>query len=405
MMEERKPQWYEQARKGPYEQSRFTDAHADQVMQRLTGGGTEPKRRQSRRRGWVAAVAGILLFAGAGAVYFGQETGREPAVPAATASPAVQTVPEATDEEMKAAAERLMQQYIGRTLPFKSMDWPGGYEQARLMYEDGVGGFAFVLVSAETGEVVMASIDASLTPEEADGQLLAKGEEKLRELGYKGEYKPESVRRGINYRASDSEPAQIYDNVTVSGGTASIQFNNGVYSYAHFMVDEGDIRPEALLIGVEAIEKLGNPQNMRFHYAWRYVGDKKNFIGLTYGNDDNVLATVGLDYDTLELFGISDATLQIAKPDDPEKRAEQDQALLAMVDAQLQSTAAAVADGLFGIRLEDYVLVKNQPTPGTVTFVSSDKDVPDIQASYNLNGVFFSFTKMVEHELLVEPVN
>ncbi|WP_150269700.1 hypothetical protein [Paenibacillus tepidiphilus] len=401
MEEERKPQWYELARKGPQEQPHFTEAHADQVMRRLKDGSAVAEPPRPRRRAWIGAAAGILLLAGAGAVYWNQGGwAAEQGSTAATPAPTARVVKEATIDEMKASAEQMMEQYIGRTLNFQSIERGGYQRQVRLIYDGGSNGFASFWVVTETGEVTTAMMDISLTPEEAGAQLLAMGAEKLRELGYKGEYKPESVRRGVNYTAANDEPVQVIESVELSNGAANIEFVNGVYSHADFMVEEGDIRPETIQAGVEAISRLSNAQNMRFHFAFRNLSGKKNWIGLTYGNDQNMLAAVTFNYATNELISVWDSALQAPEPADPAKLAEQKEALLAMDKAPLQSAAAAVANGLFGISLENYILVKNESAPGTVTFERSNEDAPDIQASYNLDGTFYSFTKLVDPDVI-----
>lgn len=68
-MDEREPQWYEQARKGPFQETRFTDSSADQVMRRLRAG-AEPARPRTRwkLRLGIMAAAILLLLAGATAL-------------------------------------------------------------------------------------------------------------------------------------------------------------------------------------------------------------------------------------------------------------------------------------------------------------------------------------------------
>ncbi|MNN73305.1 hypothetical protein D3C81_1894130 [compost metagenome] len=88
------------------------------------------------------------------------------------------------------------------------------------------------------------------------------------------------------------------------------------------------------------------------------------------------------------------------QPTDPEMLAEYDQQLLEMDNAKLQSAAAAIADKLYGIRLEDYMLVKNGPRPGVITF-ESPGNAPAIEASYNLDGVMYSFSVKRESNTLL----
>ncbi|MNN86741.1 hypothetical protein D3C81_2041920 [compost metagenome] len=73
-------------------------------------------------------------------------------------------------------------------------------------------------------------------------------------------------------------------------------------------------------------------------------------------------------------------------------RGEQDTKLLAMDNAKLQSSAAVIADELFGIRLEDYTVVNK--TIGNISFESPSGE-SRINAAYNYEGVFYSMSRQI----------
>ncbi|MHA6534628.1 hypothetical protein [Paenibacillus sp. BAC0078] len=60
-----------------------------------------------------------------------------------------------------------------------------------------------------------------------------------------------------------------------------------------------------------------------------------------------------------------------------------------MDNAQFSSAAAAVVNEVFGVRLQEYTLVKNKKTPGIVTYMSKGT-APAIKVSYNLKGEVYS---------------
>lgn len=70
MMDEREPKWYEQARKGPFQEEKFTASSAEQVMRRLHAEAepSRPRTRQRLRLGIMTAVI-FLVLAGGGALY------------------------------------------------------------------------------------------------------------------------------------------------------------------------------------------------------------------------------------------------------------------------------------------------------------------------------------------------
>jgi hypothetical protein len=123
-------------------------------------------------------------------------------------------------------------------------------------------------------------------------------------------------------------------------------------------------------------------------------------ITLIYGTAAGSPTSVTLDYATNAVLDASDYSLNVIPSTDPEKLAEYDRQLLEMDNAKLQSAAAAIADKLYGIRLEDYMLDKNGPRPGVITFESRG-EAPAIEVSYNLDGVMYSFSVKRESNTLL----
>ncbi|WP_342437070.1 hypothetical protein NSS79_28360 [Paenibacillus sp. FSL L8-0436] len=384
-MREREPEWYERARKGPLEEAKFTEVHAGKVMRRVKEGEPQQERKGVKFRAGIAAAAGILLLVGAGVFYLG--TG--PFGEGNTAGPSYQheETADVTEAGMIKTAEKTMQEQLGKKLPFQSIEPQAGADQVRVVFRNGEN-FAYVWVSTETGKVMMYSMSAIFGPEEIDDDMLGKAKEKLRELGYKGEFKADRSTRIVDYGRIPNQAAQVSENLF--SGAAQIGYVNGKYDRAYFDVGQEEVGEDLKQTALNAMSNLRSGTVKLNKAARNTVEGRDGEITLFYGPDVFSSWFVTMNYVTHAVLEISDLSLAPADPASPEQRTEQDQKLLDMENAKLQSAAAAVADGIFGIRLEDYTLVKNQPRPGTVTFESGGT-APAIEASYNLEGVMYSF--------------
>ncbi|MEK4060488.1 MULTISPECIES: hypothetical protein [Paenibacillus] len=381
-MREREPEWYERARKGPFEEAKFTDVHAGKVMRRVKEGEPHQERKGFKFRAGIAA-AGVLLLVGAGVFYLG--TG--PFGEGNTAGPSYQheETADVTEAGMIKTAEKTMQEQLGKKLPFESIEPQVGADQVRIIFKDG-DYYANIWVSTETGQVMMYSMSAIFAAEEIDDDMLGKAKEKLRELGYKGEFKADGLTRFVDYGRVPNQAAQLSENLFSE--EAQIGYVNGKYVGAYFEVGQEEIGEDLKQTGLNAMSKLRSG-TVKLNKAARNTGwGMDGEITLFYGPDASASSFVTMNYVTHAVLKVSDPSLAPANPNSPEQRAEQEQKLLDMENAKLQSAAAAVADGIFGIRLEDYTLVKNQQDPGSITFESGGT-APAIEATYNLEGVIY----------------
>ncbi|AIQ20244.1 hypothetical protein H70357_28735 [Paenibacillus sp. FSL H7-0357] len=385
-MREREPEWYERARKGPFEEAKFTDVHAGKVMRRVKEGEPHQERKGFKFRAGIAA-AGVLLLVGAGVFYLG--TG--PFGEGNTAGPSYQheETADVTEAGMIKTAEKTMQEQLGKKLPFESIEPQVGADQVRIIFKDG-DYYANIWVSTETGQVMMYSMSAIFAAEEIDDDMLGKAKEKLRELGYKGEFKADGLTRFVDYGRVPNQAAQVSENLFSE--EAQIGYVNGKYDRAYFAVGQNEIADKMKQAGLHALGLFRSGGTDKLSKASRYTGEGvDDEITLFYGPDVSFPSFVITFNDaTQEVMEVSDSSLFIAKSSDLKKLAEQDRKLLDMENSKLQSAAAAIADGIFGIRLEDYTLVKNQSRPGIITFESGGT-APAIEASYNLEGVMYSF--------------
>ncbi|QSF44224.1 hypothetical protein [Paenibacillus tianjinensis] len=398
-MEEHEPQWYEQARKGPFQEPKFTDSSAEKVIRRVQQGRPGQARAGYRFRGLLAAAAVVLVLAGAGALYLNSIPAKEGNSAGITLP--VESDPVLTDEALKKIAEQLMREQLGKTLPFEKLLRQENTGQANLVYRENEQSesFAFFQISMETGEVTLFSMSASYGPEEIGSKLIDEARQKLRELGYTRDFQATGLTRYAVYGRTADKTVEIQN--VVHAEDADINFTNGVYIRANFAVDQNEVSQELKQAGVQAIRLLRSGGEEALTKILRSTiegaGDE---ITLIYGPAAGSPRSVTLDYATHAVLDVSDYSLNVIPSVDPKRQAEFDQQLLEMDNAELQSAAAAIADKLYGIRLEDYMLDKNGPRPGVITFESS-WGAPAIEASYNLDGVMYSFRVKRESNTLL----
>ncbi|KUP25517.1 hypothetical protein AWJ19_19050 [Paenibacillus sp. DMB5] len=389
-MDEREPQWYEQARKGPFQEAKFTDASAEQVMRRLRAesGAVHVRGPRKLRMGILTAVI-LLILAGAGAFFLrdgppGKET------PAGIGLP-VKEKAELTDEELKRIAEQLILKQLGREIPFEKLEYEQRTGRVQLVYSEYSKAYAMLRLNAETGEADAYTMNAAFGPEATDSKLVSDAREKLRELGYTGEFSVTGSTRYVDYGRSPDHSVQVQDVITAAD--AGINFTNGVYERAGFNIDQSEVSEELKHTGLEALKLLRTGWEDQMTGVVRSTtegaGDE---ITLYYGDSPGQDTFVTFDYTTQKVLDVADYSLNVVGLTHPQTEEERDEQLLSMDNAILQSTAAVIADKLYEVNLkEDYTLVKNEPRPGVITF-ESHSGGPAIEATYNLDGVMYSFS-------------
>jgi hypothetical protein len=176
------PQWYDQARKGPFQQKKFNQTDADSVIRQLQGDG--PARNKETPAGWrrtairarVLSAAIVLLLLGAGALYLGGGfPGRAGSFNPSEAASAVMYNPPAagtadlTDAGLKQTAEQLMEEQLGRQYPFVSLERLKEPEAgiAEVLFQEGDYS-ARVWINTGTGEVIRTVMDAFYSVKEIE---------------------------------------------------------------------------------------------------------------------------------------------------------------------------------------------------------------------------------------------
>lgn len=395
---EQEPQWYEQARKGPFPEMKFTEEAAGKVARQIGMDGSAinlvlpsgRRRRAIRLRILSAAV--ILLLFGAGAVYWGsgwsgQHGGFNPlqVSSAGIIDPPVAGQADLTDEGLRATAEQVMLEQLGKKLPFASLERLKEPEEgiAAVNFKEGDYSAA-IWINTETGKVFRTNMSAFFTPEEIDSKFIDKAMDQLRNAGYKGKFMATGLKHFAHYGINDDELGVQTDDLLI-GNEGQIDYENGVYRRSTFSMGENELTAKVKQTGLRAIKLLREQGTEHLYSISRTVGTKGDILVLTYGESERMATTVIMDYATQDIIQVEDMALY---DENSFTSADPNTNLLNMDKAKLQLAAAAIADEMFGIRLGEYTIVKEMSGIGSIAFKSPD-GATIITGSYNLDGTFY----------------
>ena len=395
---EQKPQWYDLARKGPFQDKKFTEAAADSVVRQLQPGGSargQALQAGRRRRGIrvrILSVAVILLLIGAGALVLGIEGsghsgGYNPlkAVHAGIIEPPVGGQADLTDAGLRRTAERVVQEQFGKEISFNSLERQKEGEEsvAKVLFQEG-NNSATIWINTETGKVFRTVMNVVFSPEEINSAFIDEALGHLRRAGYKGGFTITGLRHSSHYGTNDDEQGVQTDD-GLMGDEGQIDYENGVYRSSTFRMSEDEVSAEVTQAGLRAIKLLREQGTDHLYSIMRTVAPKWDILVLTYGESERGATTVLMDYVTQDIIQVEDIALY---DENSFNYADPNTNLLDMDKAKLQHSAAAIADKMFGIRLEDYTFVKEMSGIGRIAFKSPD-GATVITGLYNLDGVFY----------------
>lgn len=402
---EQEPQWYDTARSGPFRDRKFTEEAAGRVVRQIHpegSGGLEQtlpaaqRRRAIRTRILSAAV--ILLLLGAGMLYLGmdgngQSGGFNPskaALGVGIFEPPVAGQIDLTDEDLKEIAEQTMQEQLGTKLPFILLERLKEPEEgiAAVHYKEGEES-ATVWINIETGEVIRTNMYSLFTPEEIDPEFIQEAMEKLREAGYKGKFTVTGLKHFVHYGTNDEEQGvQTDDGLIAEEG--QIDYENGVYRASTYNVSEAELGAEVKQAGLRALKLLRvqetDPTDNLYSIK-RTVAQEWDILVLTYGESEYGASTVLVDYSTQDIIQVADYALHTNTSYLP-SISEQDTEVIKKREDELQRKAAAIADEMFGIRLEEYSMAEEMSGVGVITFKSPD-GTSLIGGEYTAEGDFY----------------
>ncbi|MEK3791547.1 hypothetical protein MKX42_07405 [Paenibacillus sp. FSL R7-0204] len=397
---EREPQWYELARKGPFPEMKFTDKAAGRVARRIGMDGSSLNQvlpsGQRRRviRMWMlsTAVVLLLLLLGAGALVLGGDgVGRSGEFnPLEVSGAGIIEPPKAgqadlSDAGLKRTAVQLMQEQLGKRYPNAGVERQkeGEDDIATVLFEEGDYS-ARVWINTTTGKVIRLVMDGIYKPENIDSEFIDEAMDQLRNAGYKGEFTVTGLKHFAHYGTNDDEQDLQTDDLLM-GNEGQIDYENGAYRSSTFRMDEDNVSVEVKQAGLKAIKLLREQGTEHLYSIKRTVSPTRDVLVLTYGESERMATTVIMDYATQGIIQVEDNMLF---DENSFNSADPNTNLLNMDKVKLQLSAAAIADEMFGIRLEDYTFVKEMSGIGTIAFNSPDGETV-ITGSYNRAGVFY----------------
>lgn len=355
-MEDHKPEWYAQARKGPFGNDKFTTHHADNVMRQIQG---DQQRRKSHsgkrlRVQMLTAVSFILLLG----VFFlsGRPFGHEPNEARQGAGSS-----QFTEAELQQTAEQAMQDILGKSHSLDHKEWLVNQQQIFFSYQIGEES-AYIWINYETGELVRAEMSAILTTAELDAELLTQAEEVKAKLGFAGDPDFE-VLRYAEYDAAQDSVTQIANNF--KAGKWRIGFVNGEFDYASATLEASAVPVDARQAGDTALKLLRGSGDTELKLAFRAIGEDGDTLTLNYGSE----ALVTLDTATNKVQQVSDINLKQSEQSDAGDLTFLDRKLSNVDGDPLREKAALLLDKIFGIvNVDEYSFVKKGEEPGNLTF-------------------------------------
>lgn len=397
---EREPQWYELARKGPFPEIKFTEEAAGRVVRQIGMDGSSlnqvlpygQRRRVIRIRMLSTAVVLLLLLLGAGALVLGSDGGGRSGgfnplevSGAGMIEPPTAGQVDLSDAGLKRTAVQVMQEQLGKRYPYAGVERQkeGESDIATVIFREGDYS-ARVWINTATGKVIRLVMDAIYKPEDIDSKFVDEAMGQLRNAGYKGKFTVTGLKHFVHYGTNDDEQGIQTDDLLM-GNEGQIDYENGVYRSSTFRMGEEEVSAEVKQAGLKAIKLLREQGTEHLYSIKRTVSPTQDVLVLTYGESERMATTVLMDYATQGILQVEDNMLFEGNSFNS---ADPNTNLLNVDKVKLQLSAAAIADEMFGIRLEGYTFVKEMSGIGTIAFKSPD-GATVITGSYNRSGVFY----------------
>lgn len=373
MMEEHRPEWYNEARKKSFGNERFTMRHADRVIRRIQEEEKRAKHRTRRISIKVLAVASFMVLLGVGVLFL---NGRFPGNP--LNSP-VQTEVSThfTQAELQRNAVQTMQSLLGKSYP---LDQQVRLEEKRQMfysYHTGENS-AYIWINYDTGELEQAKMSAILTASEIDEEMKARAEEIMAQLGYPKD-STYNVLRYVEYDATQPSDVKIENNFRAEKWF--IGFVNDQFDYASATLEATAVAEDVRQVGDEALKLLrgdGGDRGDELSLAFRSFGNDYDTLTLHYGSE----VSVTLHTATKRIKQISDMKLRASDKTDAKALTRLDRELSIIDGDPLREKAGPLLANIYGITdLKEYNLLKKDQEPGNLTF--SKPGSPEITIYYD----------------------
>ncbi|WP_143766656.1 hypothetical protein [Paenibacillus odorifer] len=359
MMEDHKPEWYAQARKGPFGNKKFTMRHADNVIRRIQ----EDQQRAESYSGkrlpvQLLAVASFIVLLGLGVFFLnGRFLGNDSSNPAQT-----EVSSHFTEAELQRNADQVMQSLLGKTYPLDHREWLKEQQQIFYSYQKGEDS-AYIWINYETGELVQTKMSAMLTTAEIDAEMKTRAEEIKGKLGYAND-SAYDVLRYVEYDAKQHSGVKIENNFRAEKWR--IGFVNGEFDYASATLEASAVSEETRQAGEEALKILrGTGGDEELSLVFRAMDKDQDTFTLQYGSK----VSVTFDTVTRRIEQISDTNPRASDKTDPKQLTVLDRELSLIDGDRLREKAAPLLTKIFSVAdVGEYSLLKRDQEPGNLTF-------------------------------------
>ncbi|WP_143766602.1 hypothetical protein NST68_25090 [Paenibacillus sp. FSL E2-0230] len=358
MMEDHKPEWYAQARKGPFGNEKFTMRHADNVIRRIQEDQQGAKSYSGKRLPvQLLAVASFIVLLGLGVFFLnGRFLGNESSNPAQT-----EVSSHFTEAELQRNADQVMQSLLGKTYPLDHREWLKEQQQIFYSYQKGEDS-AYIWINYETGELVQTKMSRILTAAEIDAEMNTRAEEIKGKLGYANDSAYE-VLRYVEYDVTQHSGVKIENNFRAEKWR--IGFVNGEFDYASATLEASTVSEEMRQAGEQALKVLRGNGGEELSLVFRAMDKDQDTLTLQYGSK----VSVTFDTVTRRIEQISDTNPRASDKTDPKQLTVLDRELSLIDGDRLREKAAPLLTKIFSVAdVSEYSLLKRDQEPGNLTF-------------------------------------
>ncbi|OMD52891.1 hypothetical protein BSK55_27120 [Paenibacillus odorifer] len=357
-MEDHKPEWYAQARKGPFGNEKFTMRHADNVIRRIQEDQQGAKSYSGKRLPvQLLAVASFIVLLGLGVFFLnGRFLGNESSNPAQT-----EVSSHFTEAELQRNADQVMQSLLGKTYPLDHREWLKEQQQIFYSYQKGEDS-AYIWINYETGELVQTKMSRILTAAEIDAEMNTRAEEIKGKLGYANDSAYE-VLRYVEYDVTQHSGVKIENNFRAEKWR--IGFVNGEFDYASATLEASAVSEEMRQAGEQALKVLRGNGGEELSLVFRAMDKDQDTLTLQYGSK----VSVTFDNVTRRIEQISDTNPRASDKTDPKQLTVLDRELSLIDGDRLREKAAPLLTKIFSVAdVSEYSLLKRDQEPGNLTF-------------------------------------
>ncbi|EHB62703.1 hypothetical protein [Paenibacillus lactis] len=379
-MNETRPQWYEKAKQGPFENKRFTANHKQAVMMKIEESKSSSTRfkdrggnRKRMYRGYTAAA--ILVLVAAGWLWNSEVFNTNPTYQAQ--SMLTEVPPAGVTNEVWNTARSAMSDVVGKEMKFERSEKLDN-NQMLLKFRGEGDDFADLWIDTASNEVVRAISTANL-PKASAASMDDKAKNELKKLGYKGQF-DYSVERHVMYNLDNNTQDTVL--ISLKSEDAKVDFSNGEMESVWLSNSMDDVPLEVEQAASAALQKLRGTEEippLTKSFQTNYIRLGHHVLELHYGED----AIVYYELNQQEITQVSDWSLNGTAKSSIQVKEQH----------TVKDAVAPLINNILGVDITSYQETVNMKNPGSYLFVKEGE--PSIEVAYNANKYVYSIIKHI----------